>query len=60
MGAELFHADRQKDMAERTVSFRDSANAPKNDRTDAQCECMDCTYYINSGHGPTADSFLMR
>jgi len=42
MGAELFHADGQTDMPKRTVAFRNFANAPKNDRTDAQCECMDC------------------
>jgi hypothetical protein len=42
MGAELFHADGQTDTAKRIVAFRNFANAPKNDRTDAECECMDC------------------
>jgi hypothetical protein len=42
MGPELFHADGQTDIAARIVSFRISANAPKNDRTDAQRERMDC------------------
>jgi len=29
VGAELFHADRQTDMAKLTVAFRNFANAPK-------------------------------
>ena len=32
VGAELFHADRQTDMAKLIVAFRNSANAPKKGR----------------------------
>jgi len=33
VGAEMFHADRQTDMTELTVAFRNFTNAPKNDPT---------------------------
>ena len=33
--------DGQTDMPKRAVAFRNFANAPKYDRTDAECECMD-------------------
>ena len=33
---------RHTDMAKLIIVFRNFVNAPKNNRTDAQCECMDC------------------
>jgi hypothetical protein len=30
LGAELFHADRRRDMTNQIVAFRNFANAPKN------------------------------
>ena len=32
VGAELFHADRRRDMTKLTVSFRNFANAPKKEQ----------------------------
>jgi len=37
VGAELFHADGQTDMAELTVAFHSFASAPKRNKTFHQC-----------------------
>ena len=42
MGGELFYAGGRTDMPKWTIAFRNFGKAPKNDRTDAKWERMDC------------------